>query len=373
VIEYFIGDEISCVASVTRNALQIHTIHLQDKQLENLQQLSLFLLNVRQSLAENEMGIQGLSATILDSLIDDLPEDVSNLTIIPDDILINFPFEILLDGEGRMLLEKYNIHYEYSARMLLMLKSRDVFDYSFDLTAYAYGGDEATFTALRNCSDVEQASLVCADKEISSIKANLENRVMKTEIRHSSEIFEAAKNSKILHLATHSCLDEKDVNKSRIFFDDEVLTLYDIQNLNLPSELTVLSSCESGFGKVIKGEGGMSISKAFIQSGSNSTLVSLWPVDDCTTSDLMGSFYKNLNTGMKKNEALRIAKLKYLETAHPSRLHPFYWAGFVLVGNERAVWPVDSMTFQKVVGFGFILCILIIAILLIYRRFKTKR
>lgn len=112
--------------------------------------------------------------------------------------------------------------------------------------------------------------------------------------------------------------------------EDGVLSAYEIFNLKLKADLVVLSACETGLGKEVKGEGLMSLTRAFMYAGTPSVVVSLWNVNDESAADLMIRFYRNLKTTrMSKTEALRQAQL---ETINDNGF-PFFWAPFVLMGK----------------------------------------
>ena len=132
----------------------------------------------------------------------------------------------------------------------------------------------------------------------------------------------------------------------------------------------MLSACESGFGTIVSGEGSMSIAKSFFQAGAKSTLVSLWPVDDCATSDLMGYFYRNLKNGVSKDEALRLAKLDFRENANPIQLHPYYWAGMIQIGDPTPLFYNSAFSIKRTWPFivGFIILFIAIGTYLKYKR-----
>ena len=100
----------------------------------------------------------------------------------------------------------------------------------------------------------------------------------------------------------------------------------------------MLSACHTGTGKIAKGEGIMSLGNAFQYAGTKSLLLSSWEVADDTAPELMKYFYSNLKKGLNKAEALQQAKLSYLSTADPSRINPFYWGNFYIVGDSK---PID--------------------------------
>lgn len=112
--------------------------------------------------------------------------------------------------------------------------------------------------------------------------------------------------------------------------EDGILSAYEIFDLKLNADLVVLSACETGLGKEIRGEGLMSLTRAFMYAGTPSVVVSLWNVNDETAADLMIRFYRHLKTpGISKSEALRLAQL---ETIRDNGF-PFFWAPFVLIGK----------------------------------------
>ena len=124
---------------------------------------------------------------------------------------------------------------------------------------------------------------------------------------------------------------------SRIFLkpdekEDGSLYTGEIYNLNINADLVTLSACETGLGKVAKGEGIVGLSRALQYAGANNIIVSLWQVADESTSQMMIEFYKyNLNNDHHGyNTALRHAKLSLLDSEKYAR--PYYWAPFILVG-----------------------------------------
>ena len=114
--------------------------------------------------------------------------------------------------------------------------------------------------------------------------------------------------------------------------EDGLLQVYEIFNLKMNADLVVLSACETGLGKETRGEGLVGLTQAFFYAGTSSLVVSLWKVQDRSTADLMGRFYRNLNNPLlNKSQALRQAQLEMIRKGDFS--HPYYWAGFVLIGQ----------------------------------------
>jgi CHAT domain-containing protein/Tfp pilus assembly protein PilF len=146
---------------------------------------------------------------------------------------------------------------------------------------------------------------------------------------------------RIIHFATHGILDLENPEFSGIvlsMFDEKgkprngYLRLHEIYNLNLPAELVVLSACQTGIGKQIKGEGLIALTRGFMYAGAKSVVASLWKVDDEATAALMAEFYKQMFTNkLKPAAALRAAQI---QISKQKRWHsPYFWAGFFIQGE----------------------------------------
>ncbi len=150
-----------------------------------------------------------------------------------------------------------------------------------------------------------------------------------------------AANYQVIHLATHGILDDSNPMYSRLMMartdgdpdDDGLLEAREIMQLHLHASLVVLSACQTARGRIGAGEGVIGISWAFFMAGVPTTVVSQWKVESASTAVLMISFHRHLKdtNGTSKAQALRHAALDLLKDK--SYQHPFYWAGFVMIGN----------------------------------------
>jgi CHAT domain-containing protein len=125
-------------------------------------------------------------------------------------------------------------------------------------------------------------------------------------------------------------------SKHRLMAEDGILTALEVSGLNLfGTEVTVLSSCETGVGDIENGEGVLGLRHAFQAAGTQALIMSLWQVPDKETSQLMGGFYQGWLRGQSKKEALRQSMLDVLNTSRRRNgtAHPFFWGAFVLTGN----------------------------------------
>jgi CHAT domain-containing protein len=142
---------------------------------------------------------------------------------------------------------------------------------------------------------------------------------------------------RILHLATHGILDDASPLNSYVLLsrgkgteEDGLLEAREIMGLDLRADLAVLSACETARGRFGAGEGVVGLSWALFVAGCQTAVVSQWKVASESTSDLMLEFHRRLRSGGPKDAALQRAALKLL--ADRRYRHPFYWAGFIVVG-----------------------------------------
>lgn len=190
-------------------------------------------------------------------------------------------------------------------------------------------------------------------KEVLAISEILTNSDWETElytnVEASEDNMKAISTTSILHLATHGYFvssDRSDVSLAQKMIysgvvlagandpvkkqEDGLLTSFEILNLNLDStELVVLSACETGLGETNEGEGVYGLQRALRVAGAKHMIMSLWKVDDNATQELMTAFYENWTSSMPINTAFRKAQLAIREKYN----HPYYWGGFVLLGQ----------------------------------------
>ncbi|MBX2816050.1 MAG: CHAT domain-containing protein, partial [Saprospiraceae bacterium] len=153
------------------------------------------------------------------------------------------------------------------------------------------------------------------------------------------EQFENSLSSSIIHIASHAENSSVSSEQSRILFNaNESLFQFEIALKKIQAQLITLSACETFSGRSIPAEGALSLARAFFQAGAKSVIASLWPVDDASTSEIMINFYKHLKKGKRKDTALRLAKQDFLANADPRWQHPYYWAGFIAIGDMS---PLD--------------------------------
>jgi len=285
-------------------------------------------------------NIQSVSKTLYQYLLkQQLNTKKNNLVIIPDNVLNYIPFEILQNDENKYLIEDFTVYYVGSVQLLLELKN-DFFKYTPPKFWAGFSPDYA-----------DSYTISSASNEIQSIKEMVNGDSFIGIDSKKIFFLDNNKNYSVLHLAMHAEINSENPQFNKLVFSDGDLTASEIYLSNTKANLTVLSACNTGFGKLEKGEGVMSMARAFHFSGVPSVLMSLWKVPDKETKKIMIAFYKHLKKGEKKSDALRKAKIDYLtSTTDKNLLHPFYWAGFVLNGNADQLFTNNSAYYYIIIG-----------------------
>lgn len=318
------------------------------------------------------IGLQ-LYRTILEPLLKDTSK-ANKLVVIPDGVIYYLPLETVVSsikakatkqmpGGREYMLHKYSLVYTPSAsvqgaikmqkraRNQSVLKQRKAFLGFGDPQFKPSRRERKKFKkdpTFKRQGFYDLSRLFNTIRELKAIKT-LFKGTEKTFLRKKALESNVKKNIssfKYIHFATHGILDEKNPEYSGVVMniiqkdnpEDGFLQASEIFDLNLNAELVTLSACETGLGKVIKGEGMVGLTRAFLFAGTPSIVVSLWTVADESTSNLMIHFYNYLKQGLNKDEALQRAKLKLMAQVNRrtgvSMADPFYWGPFVLNGTR---------------------------------------
>ncbi|HYH44107.1 MAG TPA: CHAT domain-containing protein, partial [Thermoanaerobaculia bacterium] len=144
-----------------------------------------------------------------------------------------------------------------------------------------------------------------------------------------------------LHFATHGLLDSDHPELSMLALSprdakgqplDAFLSLQDLYSLRLQADLVVLSGCETGLGRELRGEGLIGLTHGFLHAGASQVVASLWPVRDRAAAELMQRFYRSmLRDGLRPTAALRAAQIEIWENR--TWRDPYFWAAFVAQGD----------------------------------------
>lgn len=254
-----------------------------------------------------------------------LPAAVSNtpasLYIIPHDLLNYLPFDLLFD-RGNVLSDNYALSFAPSVSSL-----RFIFDKRHS--------QASTILAMANPDAPGVPHLHYAVEETKEIAALYNSEPLIGQDATEKTFKDKASMYSLIHIAAHSDYNPENPLFSAILLqpgenEDGRLETREVMNLNLPeTDLVILSACETHLGALSKGDELVGLERAFIRAGTPSLLTTLWSVDDAATKILMKQFYTHLQAGVPKAKALNLAQ-KETRVKYPN---PYYWAGFVLVGD----------------------------------------
>ena len=247
-----------------------------------------------------ESFIQSLSKREeVDELSDDLylyllkqqlRTDKENLVIIADNVLNYLPFEILKREKGAFLINSFCVSYAGSASLYSELSS-EFFDYDLPQLWAGFSPDYKNGKQLNSSS-----------QEVSEVKTMMKGVEFLGDDASKINFFNINQQFSVIHLAMHAEIDQYNSRYHKLLFSDGDLTASEIYVANSKSNLAVLSACNTGFGKIEKGEGVMSMARAFHFSGIPSVVMSLWRVPDRETKSIMVNFYKYIKEGKRKTK-----------------------------------------------------------------------
>jgi CHAT domain-containing protein/lipopolysaccharide biosynthesis regulator YciM len=357
-LEYFLGHDRISIFVVTPQGLSVTNIPLEASLEDDVSRL-------RRAISARNVDGYAPSARRLYRLLLAPVEDRltgKDLIIVPDGLLSTLPFDALLARDAGpenknarelpYLLRDHAVSYAYSATLLLQGMRRKREPAADEYVAFAPVFAEGPSRLLaRDAPEYLPASRQEVMDVLGLFRAKQgwlgrffpgRSRVYlgreATEGRlKSAEIARY----RYVHLATHGLVNEEHPGLSRLLLmpesgsgEDGVLHLGEVYNLRLNADLVVLSACDTGRGRIARGEGIIGLSRGFLYAGAKSLLVSLWPVSDDATSSLIVDFYRELLGGRSKTRALREAKLRTMDR-NPEYAKPFYWSSLILVGEGR--------------------------------------
>lgn len=289
-----------------------------------------------------------------------------NLVIIPDGQISMVPFELLKDEEGKFLLEKSIISYEYQFEpYLLNEKASDKPDFVFCL-APSYSLPSPVKAQLQRGDIFE---LPYAKDEAERIQKIFGKKALFTNNGEKEKCIKELRRARIFHFSGHAII--KPETAYLVLGDatdkDQQLTDREIDLMSNPMDMVVLSACETGLGKWEYGEGIRSLGRSFMEAGAGAAIYSLWNVNDRSTASIMESFYRFLKKGYAKDEALRQAKLSFLRSADGPYSHPFHWAPFIATGDMRPL--------ERNISFWLLIpaAIIVLTSVMLLRKPRTKK
>ncbi|WP_343854833.1 CHAT domain-containing tetratricopeptide repeat protein, partial [Fulvivirga kasyanovii] len=361
-LEYFSTDDGTYAFAVSKDTIIIEELPaITEDQISTLQHSlkpEFFLKNQQKAFDAYTQVAHKLYQDQVGPLLSNF-QGIKKLYVIPNGHLHQVPFELLLfrkpDSDQKQqyselpyLIKHYNISYAYS--VTLLFKENLLPDLKRKSMVLAFAPnypeqvkDTVDLQILGKFRD-EVTPLKWNQAELQSINQYFEGEFLHSEMATEKMFNERINDYDIVHLAMHALVDDEDPMNSKLVFshatdslNDSYLHSFEIYSKHINTQLAVLSACNTGSGELHSGEGLMSLARAFQYAGCPSVVMSHWRVDDKSSSIIMGEFYRYLAEGKNKDEALRMAKLNYLDQASPLGQHPFYWNSFVVMGNIKPI------------------------------------
>lgn len=376
-LEYVVTDSFVYTLAINRNEVVSQFKPLEKSLPEVVQKLQYALKNNKPDLYAKygyylyQQVLQDLLPFIKGKRLIVAPD--GELNYIPFGILPTNPAVLTTPGpaayqEAAFLIEEHSICYNYSASLFLLSKQSHNVRPEHTMSTWA-PDFHAMETILKEAGiGNELKPLPGAQKEAEQIAQLFNSPAYIGQAASEWRFKQEAHQYAVLHIATHGVVDDLDPMYSSLILrnengEDGILHAYELYNMQLQADLAVLSACNSGMGRLKKGEGVASIARGFSYAGVPNIVMSTWAVSDWSTELLMRAFYKNLKRGIPKDEAMRRAKVDYIKDNrnNPELLAPFYWGGFVLSGNTAPIPALNGVAGQGwwwfAIGLGSILAL----------------
>lgn len=363
-VSYFITSSQIFIFTVTQNDFQLTSLPIEKESILKTANLLVSSLNTNPLMGKYNGSSYAIKLyQYLIQPIENQLKKTDKLIILPDWQMGVLPFEVLERGryKDEFLTKKYAISYLYSSKVLTPKSVKSISNHS--ILAFAPFTEKAFDNLPQLPESINEVNSLSGIKFVNS--------------EATKEIFlKNASSGNIIHLATHTQIGDSPFNSYINFYPEKnkesVLHLEELFNLQLPnSQLITLSSCEAGTGQMIQGDGIMSLAKGFAYTGCPAIISTLWTAHDESLSFLSIQFYKYLKMGYSKDISLQLARKDYFTSKIGRKFnHPFYWANFVLIGNNEALYPVTKKTSFTL---SILLVLILIGVISIYfLRFKRK-
>jgi CHAT domain-containing protein/tetratricopeptide (TPR) repeat protein len=390
-IEYALTNKKLYTFLVTIDTVIVHMQDIDNSFSENI-------VKFRTLLSENRYGnydIQDyndfvkISFDLYNILIKPVTGQIKNksLIIVSDEVINLIPFEVLITkntlksgiadfGELPYLLKEYPVSYAYSASLLMNQK-----EYKHNgskLIAFVPDYGQSRYAGEHNYDSVTNdpyklSPLIGTKEEVNFISKFYRSKIYFNEQALEENFKKYAGRFSIIHLAMHTIIDDKNPMFSKMVFtpkqdktEDGLLHTFELYSIKLQSDLVVLSGCNTGYGKMQRGEGLLSLARGFVFSGCSGLLLTQWAVADKASVKLMENFYYYLSKGYPKEKALHYAKIDYLKDADPVKTHPYYWASYIIFGDTCPLPPKSSDSKY------YLIAVLLLLITIVYYLKRNK-
>lgn len=367
IIQYVQGRKSSFAVLISGKDCTLYTLGSRPK-------IDSLVTDYHESIKNPGSEIDALSERCYRALIlpfEDKLKEYGEVIIIPDGKLNYLAFESLKpENSTEYLVHSHYLSYSPSLSLWYLTASSDRPDPGIEkkrMAAFAPVYTAGYYTDRRSENTENRlVNIEGATREAKRIAQDFGGDFYTRDDASKRKFIGQTNNYEVYHLAMHTIYADEDTENSKLVFqNEEKLSFNELYALHFPAEMVVLSACNTGIGQLRDGEGMQSLSQALTYSGVQSSVYSLWPVPDKETAEIMLLFYENLKLGFSKRTALAEAKKAFI-SENPLKNHPYFWAGFVLQGNQNAIMPAST---YWPYGLG-IAIILVILTAVIWRRLR---
>lgn len=378
---YFWGEKYLFVFRVLKQEMSIYQLAIDEVLLSSLTQWIRFISSPPSKQEADVYALAAIGAGLKPQLLPGLHQEIRSVSIIPHGLLGYLPLESLLAEvpssnnmrDWAFLGRDWTMSYAYAAE--LWIQQRQSFSSgSVQYMGFAPGFDD-------HVSESERAALgalLYNEQEVKTSAELMNGQAFIGNQAQESLLKEKRKGTYLFHFATHAIAEEEDLMRSRLYLsadtaneEDGILYAYEIYGLSLQSPLTILSACQTGGGALQRGEGIMSLARAFQYAGSEQILTTLWRADDRSGADISTDFLTNIWEQRPAEEALKLARNNWLEQSDSYHCHPYFWAGYILIGQGDSLDIGAHLPFYR-----SLFCLGALVLLLIGARFiwmQTKQ
>jgi CHAT domain-containing protein/flagellar biosynthesis regulator FlbT len=398
IVEYVLSNEKLYTFVLVNGKLNFYHQNIDEKFVSNIEVLQQMISDSRSidfSMQEQEHFVS-VSNALYEVLIAPFGPQVNGkpLLIVPDEQLLLVPFEVLVSNPVKpekldysmldYLIKDHDISYLYSLTLMQNFEEPVAKPKYHEVLAMApayknlAGNKKEQYLAMRDARD-NLGNLKGAADEVQLLKSTLSGMILTGNNASEEEFKLNANKFSILHLAMHTLVNNEEPLYSKLIFtpnidnvEDGLLNTYELADLNLGADLVVLSACNTGYGKLNNGEGIVGLTRGFFQAGCKSILATLWSVSDKTSYDIVKVFYKELEAGHSKSNCISESKRNYLASAKGMFAHPYFWAGFISVGNDQPIEVSQKTYFQYYAITVFLIITLLVGVIYFVRKKKKK-